>query len=111
MENWQHGFERSINEIIWSQWAALGAFVAAEPCRGSIIDPEALLVATCAFGRRDARIFDEAMDWTITNHGLLKPWRIKRISRSFGPDTRRALGAVVGYAALETGRDLFPDGL
>ncbi|MDY6794508.1 MAG: hypothetical protein SWK76_04395 [Actinomycetota bacterium] len=108
MENWQDGLEQSIDEIIWSQWAALGAFVAAEPCRGSIIDPEALLVATCAFGRHDARIFDEAMDWTIANHGLLKPWRIKRISRSFGPDTQRALGAVIGYAALDTGRDLFP---
>lgn len=108
MENWQDGLEKIINEIIWSQWAALGVFVAAEPCRESVIDPEALLVATCALGRHDARVFDEAMDWTIANHGLLKPWRLKRISRSFGPDTQRTLGAVVEYAALDTGRGLLP---
>jgi hypothetical protein len=67
-----------------------------------------LLVATCAFGRRDARIFDEAMDWTIANHELLKPWRLKRISRSFGPDTQRTLGAVLDFAACEEDKDLFP---
>ena len=108
MEDWQDGLRQSINEIIWSQWAALGAFVAAEPCRGAVIDPEALLVGTCAFGWHDARIFDEAMDWTIANHGLLKPWRLKRISRSFGPYTQRTLGAVLEYAADDTGKELFP---
>lgn len=108
MENWHGDLAKSVNEIIWSQWAALGAFVSVEPCRRSIIDPEALLVATCAFGRREARILDEAMDWTIANHGLLKPWRLKRISRSFGPDTQRTLGAVLEYAADDTGKELFP---
>ena len=63
MENWRNGLAEEIAKITWSQWAALGAFVTAEPCRKSIIDPEALLVSTCAFGRRDARIFDEALDW------------------------------------------------
>jgi hypothetical protein len=38
-----------------------------------VIDPEALLVGACALGRMDARIFDEAMDWTMLNHELLKP--------------------------------------
>jgi len=73
-----------------------------------IVDPEALLVATCAFGRLDARILDEAMDWTIANHALLKPWRLKRISRAFGPATRRILGAVLEFTADDTGKDLFP---
>lgn len=108
MKSWQESLAEEIDEIIWSHWAALGAYVAAEPCRGSVIDPEALLVATCAFGREDARIFDEAMDWTIVNHGLLKAWRLKRISRAFEADTRRALGAVLDYAVGDTGKDIFP---
>jgi hypothetical protein len=108
MENWQESLSEKINEIIWSQWSALGAYVAAEPCRGSVIDPEALVVGTCAFGREDARIFDEAMDWTLVNHGLLKAWRLKRISRAFEADTRRALGAVLDYVAGDTGKDIFP---
>ncbi len=108
MENWLNGLVETIEEIMWSQWAALGAFIATEPCRKSIVDPEALLVATCAFGRQDARIFDEAIDWTIVNHKLLKPWRLKRISRSFGPDVQRTLGAVLEYVVKEKGKDLFP---
>ncbi|RJP32840.1 MAG: hypothetical protein C4536_05395 [Actinobacteria bacterium] len=86
----------------------MGAYVVEEPCRGSVIDPEALLVGTCVWGRDDARIFDEAMDWTIVNHGLLKPWRLKRVSRAFGPETQRILGAVLEYAANDVGENLFP---
>lgn len=108
MESWHDGLAKTIDEIIWSQWAALGAYVTVEPCRKAIIDPEALLIATCAFGRLDARILDEAMDWVISNHALLKPWRLKRISRAFGPATRRILGAVLEFAADDTGKDLFP---
>ncbi len=108
MEDWLESLQQTIDGIVWSQWAALGAYVAVEPCRGSVIDPEALLVGTCAFGREDARIFDEAMDWTVMNHGLLKPWRLKRISRIFGPETQRTLGAFLDYVAGKVGKDLFP---
>jgi hypothetical protein len=108
MESWQSDLEKRIVRILWSQWAAVGLYVAAEPCREAVIDPEALLVATCAFGRMDARMFDEALDWTIANHGLLKPWRLRRISRSFGPAVQRILGALLEYAAVDTGKELFP---
>ncbi len=108
MESWQSALAETVTGIMWSQWAALGAYLDAEPARRSIIDPEALLVATCAFGRNDARLFDEAMDWTLVNHELLKPWRLKRISRCFGPDVQRTLGAVLDFAADRTHRNLFP---
>jgi hypothetical protein len=108
MEDWRNGLAETVRGIIWSQWAALGAFVEARPTTRSIVDPEALLVATCAFGRDDPRIFDEALDWTMGNHSLLKPWRLKRIARPFGPDVYRTLGALLDYVAEATGRDLFP---
>ncbi len=108
MESWQSALAETVTHILWGQWAALGAYLEAEPVRKSVIDPEALLVATCAFGRGDARLFDEAIDWTIANHELLKPWRLKRISRCFGPEVQRTLGAVLDFAAESTGRDLFP---
>ncbi len=108
MESWQNALAETVSRILWSQWAALGAYVAAEPVRKSVVDPEALLVATCAFGRDDARLFDEALDWTIAHHELLKPWRLKRISRCFGPEVQRTLGAVLDFAAQRTGRNLFP---
>ncbi len=108
MEGWLQGLLEGVNALLWSQWAALGAFITVDPCREAVVDPEALLVATCAFGGQEARIFDESLDWTIANHGLLKPWRLKRIARAFGPEVTRTLGALLEYAAAETGRDLFP---
>lgn len=108
METWYDDLVETIKQIIWSQWAALGVFVAVEPCRKLIVDPEALVVGTCAFGRQDPRMFDEALDWTITNHGLLRPWRLKRISRAFGNEVQRTLGAFLDYAAEEGARDIFP---
>ncbi len=108
MESWQGDLAETVSRILWSQWAALGAYLEAEPARKSVIDPEALLVATCAFGREDARLFDEALDWTIAHHELLKPWRLKRISRCFGPEVQRTLGAVLDFVAVSTGHNLFP---
>lgn len=108
MESWRKEFEQAIRDIMWSQWSALGAYVEMEPCRKAVIDPEAILVATCALGREDARIFDEAMDWTVVNHRLLKPWRLKRISRSFGPEATRTLGAILEFVSLEMGVEIFP---
>ncbi len=108
MGSWHEDLAKTVEGIMGSQWAALGAYLEVEPYRKAIIDPEALLVASCAFGRLDARILDEALDWTIVNHGLLKPWRLKRISRAFAPVTRRTLGAVLEFAAEDTGKELFP---
>ncbi len=108
MESWLQGLLEGVSSLLWSQWATLGAFIAVEPCRRAIVDPEALLVATCAFAGQEARIFDESLDWTIANHELLKPWRLKRIMRAFGPEVARRLGALLDYAAAETDRDLLP---
>lgn len=108
MENWLNDLLSATNNIIYSQWATLGANVAVAPCERSVVDPEALVVATCAFGRYDARIFDEAMDWTLGNHGLLKPWRLKKIARSFGGNVQRTLGAVLSYLEERENKGLFP---
>ncbi|MBU4174119.1 MAG: helix-turn-helix domain-containing protein [Actinobacteria bacterium] len=108
MENWPDELIETASKITWSQWAALGAYITVEPCRKSVVDPEALVVATCVFGRQDARIFDEAMDWIAVNHHLLKPWRLKKISRAFGEDVQRTLGAVLEYISEATGSNLFP---
>ncbi len=107
METWPNDLLESVKEIMWSQWSALGAYLTVEPARRSVVDPEALLVATSAFGRRDARLFDEAMDWLSINYRVLKPWRLKRIARTFGPEIQRTLGAVLEYVSQVKEEELF----
>lgn len=108
METWRKDLIENIEAIMWRQWAALGAYVTGEATRGSLVDPEALVVATFALGRFNARLFDEAMDWVYINHRLLKPWRIKNIAREFQESARRTLGAVVEYLSLFGDKELFP---
>jgi len=93
---------------MWSQWAALGAYTTAEACRGCVVDPEALLAATCTLGRNDIRLFDEALDWLVINHGLIRPSRLTRIAGEFGPEALRVVGAVAEFASQATGGDLLP---
>lgn len=108
MEAWLKDLVKGTLNIIYKQWATLNANVTAAPCRGSVVDPEALVVATSAFGRYDARIFDEAMDWSIFNHNMLKPWRLKRIAVEFGGETTRCLAAVFDFIGRKNEEDLFP---
>jgi len=107
--------ERSLSESVeiiektmWSQWAALGAYVTEEACRKCVVDPEALLVATCTLGRSDIRLFDEALDWLVINHELLRPSRLTRIAREYGPEAQRVLGAAVEFVSERTGSNLLP---
>jgi len=107
--------ERSLNasvelieKTMWGQWATLGAYVTEEACRKCIVDPEALLVATCTLGRRDIRMFDEALDWLVINHGLLRPSRLTRLARESGPEAQRVLGAAVEFVSERTSSNLLP---
>jgi DNA-binding transcriptional ArsR family regulator len=97
-----------IEKTMWGQWAALGAYVTVEACRRCVVDPEALLVATCTLGRSDIRLFDEALDWLVINHELLRPSRLTRTAREFGPEAQRILGAAAEFISERTGSNLLP---
>jgi hypothetical protein len=77
-----------------------------QPCRKSVVDPEALIAATCSLGRGNSRIFDEAMDWTALNHEILKPSRLKYIAKEYGNETTRVIGAFAEYVSKVTGKEV-----
>jgi hypothetical protein len=108
MEAWLNDLVKGTLNIIYKQWATLNANVTAAPARRSVVDPEALVVSTSAFGRYDARIFDEAMDWCLLNNRMLKTWRLKRIAGEFGQETTRCLAAVFDFIGRKNEEDLFP---
>jgi len=66
--------------ILWRQWSAAGVYASVEPCRRSVIDPEALIVATTILGRFDPRLFDESLDWLSRNFELINLTRLRRIA-------------------------------
>lgn len=70
--------------MMWSQWSSLGVSGnVAELGDSSVVDPEALLLATLYFGRYDARLFDEVLDWLVTNGDLINLTRLNRMINDY----------------------------
>ena len=76
-------------ELLWRQWSSLGVSGQSPPWEGGVIDPEALLLTTCTFGRYDNRLFDAMVEWTGINGRYVNVQRCKRMlaTRDFGGET------------------------
>ncbi|MFH0909461.1 MAG: hypothetical protein V1929_11935 [bacterium] len=71
--------------FLWRQWAQLGLASASVETRDEwVIDPEALLLLSAHFGRFDARLFDEIMDWLVKNAAFMNMPRLKSLMKRFG---------------------------
>ncbi len=88
-------------ELAWRQWTAMGV-AGTRASQRTIIDPEALALATFVVGRSDARLFDEMLDWVAANSRLLDMARLRRLGKSASAEQRRLLGAVA-QVAIEHG--------
>ncbi len=65
----------------WDQWAQLGIFAPTSRRDQAAADPEALLLFTFEVGRCDPRLFDEALDWLLTNERLVSVQRLRNLCR------------------------------
>lgn len=90
-------------ELAWRQWSALGV-AGTRGTSSAVIDPEALLVATMSIGRWDARLFDEVLDWVVSNRAIIDLARLRRLARKAGSEQRRLMTAVVRIASQGAGR-------
>jgi hypothetical protein len=98
LTEYRTGFRDRVLDLLWRQWIALGVAGHGEQWRGSPIDPEALLLATCTVGRFDARLFDAMIEWMGVNGQYINVQRLKRIisTEEFaGEQVVRAVAATV----------------
>lgn len=84
----------AILDLLWSQWTELGV-AGTRGTEATVIDPEALLMASLTFARYDPRLFDEMLDWLKLNGAMLDVTRLRRLARSADPTSRRLAAAVV----------------
>jgi hypothetical protein len=80
--------------LLWKQWSTLGVSGYGGIEERLILDPEALLLATCQFGRYEARLFDEVADWLSVNGSFINIQRLKSVNRDFGFGQERLLSAL-----------------
>jgi hypothetical protein len=82
--------------ILWRQWTAIGVSGRDASWTGSVIDPDALLLASCTMTRSDPRLFDAVLEWLGINGRFINIQRIKRMLKEeifAGDQVLRAVAA------------------
>ncbi len=87
-------------DLLWAQWCVLGIAGHSKGLRGDCVDPEALILATCRFGRYDQRLFDAMMEWLCLHEDLVSSQRLSSLVRKDPSDTARVLKAVAAHLFL-----------
>lgn len=71
-------------DLFWRQWITLGVSGHAAPASGNtILDPDALLLASTALARFDARLFDEILDWLQDQADWINLQRLIRLHSDY----------------------------
>ena len=89
-------------DFLWHQWSALGVAGQQGAHDDRLIDPEALLLATTRFGRYDARLLDEVIDWLSSNGKRINLQRLRRIHDEWPVADLRVLAAISGGLATQS---------
>jgi hypothetical protein len=95
--NSSEDLRRSVVDLLWRQWSALG--VAGHVVQGSntAVDPEALVLFSTVFARHDARLFDEVADWLQQNGDWINLLRMARLQREHELGDVTVLGALAEH--------------
>lgn len=83
----------------WRQWKTLGVSSSVAGYESRLIDPEALLIATCTIGRYEPRLFDEMIDWLDENGRFINIQRLKTIANKTSFAGRDILAPIAGIMA------------
>jgi len=99
--NFRDIFLDNILSFLWRQWSALGVLGGAKGEDPWIIDPEPLLVSTLEMARYEPRLFDEVIDWLVTNGEWIDMQRLRGILRYRENQDYRLVGAVSEFLASQ----------
>lgn len=104
LTDFKNEYRDRLLEILWRQWTTLGVSGYGETWKGSVIDPEALLLISCTILRYDARLFDAVLEWLRINGRFVNVQRIKRMLKVeifVGEAVFRALAATIKNSVNE----------
>ena len=95
LTKFRQDFREALLSFIWRQWAQAGVSGHAAKKDSWTIDPEALLLLSAEVGRYEARMFDEVLDWLLTNARRISLQRLKNLLKS-DPEYPTGLLASIG---------------
>lgn len=102
--------EQELLAFAWKEWSQLGILAPPESQSGWAQDIEALLLFTFEIARADPRLFDEVLDWLVTNEHFISVRRLRTLAKH-GDDPSLA-DAVLEWLAQHRPQARFskPDG-
>lgn len=92
-------FTEGVLNFVWRQWCRMG--VAGSVTRRDlwVIDPEPVLAFTTEVARHDARMFDELMDWLVTNGSWINVQRLSTVMHQDKVGDTAVIGAIASWMA------------
>jgi hypothetical protein len=96
-------------DVLWRQWAALGAGAAPRIRARAVIDPEAVVLASLAFVSEEPRLADLLHDWIARNADLLSVQRVKNLTRGYDEAVRITVEEGLRWLAriaVDDGKDM-----
>ncbi len=91
--------------LAWSQWAPLGGQVAGEArTPRAVVDPEALVLFSCALRGAEPRLWDLTAGLAATEPSLLSVQRMRNLAKAYPQRVQEAL-AEFGRIAVRDGKD------
>ena len=92
-------------ELAWTQWGALGGQVAGKVrAPRAVVDPEALVLFSCALRNVERRLWDLAAGLAATEASLLSVQRTRNLARAY-PQWARDTLAEFASVAVRVGKD------
>jgi hypothetical protein len=85
--------EEVITKVAWQQWRAIGGSAASKERWHSIVDPEALILASLFLADREPRIENILLSWVEANAPLLSVQRLKNLQSAYPPEVRSRVAA------------------
>lgn len=102
LKNYRERFHELVLRFLWRQWSVLGISGHASSSEQWIIDPEALLLFSTVAARRDARLFDEMLDWLEENGSWINLQRLSRMQTEHTPGDASVLAAIAAHLCCDS---------
>jgi hypothetical protein len=96
-QEFREAFLRGVLDLLWGQWCVLGVAGHSKNVRDYCIDPEALILSSCYFGRFDQRLFDGMLEWLINREYLISSLRLSSLMRNEFPESAGVVKAIATY--------------
>lgn len=92
----------AIQDLLWRQWSQLGVAGYAEDEESCLVlDPEALLLFSSRWCRKEDRLYDAVVQWLSVRGGLVNVSRLKALQKQSAWKTPSLLGTMAAEPALQ----------